>query len=519
MNSNTPKKFQWSTVQAQKNDIRKNWTVAKAPAVVFAVLVFAALIVPFAGMLWAPTDSTTENRELAEAPQLFSEDGSFNVNVLADAGAYFEDHFAYKTNLVDADANVYASLFGESVTDQVVVGQDGWLYYAGTINDYQNRVEYSDRQANNIAHNLALLQEYCQQNGSQFVFTIAPNKSTVYPEHMSDQYPQRDNGNMRLLKDYLETYGVNYLDCFSLLDDLKASSDRPLYFLRDSHWNDKTAAAVADAIGRKAGVVSLDLSEDEFSSSEDYVGDLAKMLYPLSAEEETNYYAEGINDSSGADGAFRSGAKWEYIEGASTEDSTVVTESAAADTAEVSESNANSLLMYRDSFANNLIPFMATQYGTATFSKLIPYNALSVQENNPSVVVVERAQRHTDYLAQKAFIMPAPEVDSLPVEAEGPIEVSATCSQSVNGPLLYFEGQLAGSDALSDGATIYLQVAGADGASRTYEAFNISNDDTDWGYGAYLYEDEWAGQQVTVSVSVNNEGELSPVGEFSFDIE
>lgn len=286
-------KFQWATVQAQKNDIRANWKVARVPAVVFAAVVFVALVIPFAGMLWAPTTSTTENRELADVPQLLNEDGGFNVNVLADAGAYFEDHFAYRTNLVDADANVYSSLFGESVTDQVIQGKEGWLYYAGTINDFQNRAPYTDRQANNIAHNLALLQAYCQENGSQFVFTAAPNKSTVYPEYMSDSYPQRENSNMDSLKGYLEQYGVNYLDCFELMDSLKEEADKPLYFLRDSHWNDKTAYAVVQALEGTAG------NDVSFTEQEDYIGDLNKMLFPLSAKEETNYYAEGINDGSG----------------------------------------------------------------------------------------------------------------------------------------------------------------------------------------------------------------------------
>lgn len=508
-----PKKFSWATVQAQKNDIRKNWAVSKAPALIFSVLVLVALAVPFVAMLWAPTDSTTENRELAPAPQLFNEDGGFNINVLSDAGAYFEDHFAYRTNLVDADANVYATLFGESVTDQVVSGTDGWLYYAGTVNDFQNREAYTERQANNIAHNLSLLQQYCQENGSAFVFTAAPNKSTVYPEHMSAQYPQRENENMDLLEGYLDKYSVNYLDSFELVDGLKSSANKPLYFLRDSHWNDKTAALVANELASSVDAEVQEFSENDFTEVTDYVGDLNKMLYPLSAQAEANYYAAGVNDGGGEDGTFRSGSSWSYVTGASTEDSSIQTTSAGSD---------ESVVMYRDSFANNLVPFMAAQYGSATFSKLVPYNALTVADEHPSVVVVERAERHVDYLAEQAFIMPAPQADvekGADVVANAASGVTATCDQGANGPLLLFQGAISGMDETSPESTIYLRLTGADGQSVTYEAFNISDNETDWGYAAYVYASQWSGQEVSVEVLIDNEGDLSRAGEFSFDIE
>ena len=63
------------------------------PRSVFIFVLALALDVvalPSVGMLWSRTDSTTENRELAEAPLLFGEDGSFNLSILDDAGTYFE---------------------------------------------------------------------------------------------------------------------------------------------------------------------------------------------------------------------------------------------------------------------------------------------------------------------------------------------------------------------------------------------------------------------------------------------
>ena len=77
------------------NDIREPLPAHKGSSWIFVILVIGALFILLVGMAWAPNDSTQENRELAEAPQLFLED-QFNVGYLSDLGEYFADHFAYR---------------------------------------------------------------------------------------------------------------------------------------------------------------------------------------------------------------------------------------------------------------------------------------------------------------------------------------------------------------------------------------------------------------------------------------
>ena len=47
------------------NDISRSLASAPVVRVLFSVAVFAVLLLPFVGMLWAPTDESVENRELA----------------------------------------------------------------------------------------------------------------------------------------------------------------------------------------------------------------------------------------------------------------------------------------------------------------------------------------------------------------------------------------------------------------------------------------------------------------------
>ena len=103
--------------------------------IVFIVLCLTVLIIPFAGMIVAPTMITTENKELSELPKIEDEHG-ININYLGELGNYFQDHFAFRQQMVSANAAIYGKLFGASTTDQVVIGKNNWMYYTGSLDDY-----------------------------------------------------------------------------------------------------------------------------------------------------------------------------------------------------------------------------------------------------------------------------------------------------------------------------------------------------------------------------------------------
>ena len=96
----------------------------KKLAVIYIVTAMVILILPFAGMTVAKTDWTTENKPLSEFPALI-QDGKFNVDFLEECGEYFEDHFALRPQMVNANAWIQDKLLNQSATDQVILGKDG----------------------------------------------------------------------------------------------------------------------------------------------------------------------------------------------------------------------------------------------------------------------------------------------------------------------------------------------------------------------------------------------------------
>ena len=118
----------------------------KNKSVVFIVLCMVLCMIPSVGMLFFPTTETTENRAMAEAPKLLTEDGSLNKSVFMDFETYFNEHMALRNPLVYTDAVIQTSFFQESNVSGVIDGTEGWLYYSSTLDDYLGLNIMSERE-------------------------------------------------------------------------------------------------------------------------------------------------------------------------------------------------------------------------------------------------------------------------------------------------------------------------------------------------------------------------------------
>ena len=420
----------------------------------FCAIALVLVLVPSVGMVWARTDTTTENRELAPAPTLTHEDGTFNVNLLSDAGTYFNDHFAFRNELVAANAHVRA-LVGASATDQVVVGSDGWLYYGGTLNDYLGRSALSDRSLASVAHNLKLVQGYVESKGAAFAFAIAPNKNTLYDEHMPPYYVRStDASNAERLKPLLQQADIHYVDLF----DLIGSQDEVLYLRRDTHWDNRGALMAANALLQAVGKNAAPVDSSSPVICDDFVGDLQDMLYPGEGATEPNYYYEGVHEQASAEGS----VNWRYEQGSDVTDSLVQTTGAGT----------GALYMFRDSFANALLPFMAATFENATFSKLVPYNIPAIAQGGANAVIIERAERHIPDLATNPPFLPAPQMKLSSGVLNNAHEAAAELDVSKEGSYWVVRGTV--DEPLSPDARLYLFVEQGPSDAVVFDPFWLS---------------------------------------------
>lgn len=469
----------------------------KRRSIIYIVICLAVCLIPFVGMTFARTDSTTENRRMAKLPHI-TEEGRVNVGYLSELGLWFEDHFAFRPYMVMADSLIQSKVFKVSNMDTVLVGRDGWLYYTSTLSDYLGTDVMTEKSAWNAAHNLYLTSEMVKDRGGVFLLTVAPNKNTLYGEHMPyyDSKIVNTTGNMELLEAEMEGFDITYADLFEVFEN----EQETLYLKRDSHWNNKGAVL---AYNRLLDELTFDHETYEtvpaIREKNEY-GDLNKMLYPIDFEPEWNYEYQ-------KDDAYTYVTDTESVEDAFIETA--------------NESAGSSLLMFRDSFGNTLLPLMANTFGRAYFSKAVPYNVEDyVDSYHPEYVIVEKVERNIADFADAPPIMTGPLVEiNDDIQGNGDTHKASDglnigeCEYDADYWL--FSGRL--EELKEKGSVVYVRILTSDGQSHCYEAFTTTDGAYDNGYMLYVAKDNIVSGDVAVQVLAKTGGTIELVAEESFN--
>ena len=211
----------------------------------------AALVMPGAVMLTGVDREVPagENRDLAPRPARpasWTEVRTFP----AAAARYFEDHFGMRARLVRWQALLRLRLLGSSASPDVIVGKDGWLFYAGdgAAEDLASAVPFTHDELETWRTTLEHTRDWMEAHGAAYVFVLAPDKHAIYPEQLPSSI-HRVGAETRTdaLVNYLrERSTVPVLD---LRGPLRAAKGKArLYHRTDTHWNDRGALAASQAI-------------------------------------------------------------------------------------------------------------------------------------------------------------------------------------------------------------------------------------------------------------------------------
>lgn len=398
---------------------------------------FAVCVLPAAGML-LPERMAAANQTLAVPPRLTTAEGKFNPDVLQETTDYIGDHFAFRQELITLEAKLEAKFFRSSAEDSVLLGREGWLFYRETLPGYLHTERLSERQLYGAAHTLSLIQEYAEARGASFLFTVAPNKCSLYPEYLPRVgAPLEGEDDIDRLRPLLEAEGVPYADLFAAF---RAQEDA-LYHRLDSHWNARGAALAHDTLISALGRTVEPFFPGGYQTVRNHKGDLYEMLYPTGTELDKNMIFD------------RAFTFTHVKEPRSPEDQRIETTNAA---------QSGSLLMFRDSFGNALYPFMAEAFGHAVFSRAMPYQLTLL--DGADTLVIEIVERNLDRLATRAPVFPAPERGLTGEPPDGSAKAALTIADDGQLPgYLRLEGTLAG--AVDEHSPVYVRLG-----AKLYEA-------------------------------------------------
>jgi hypothetical protein len=336
----------------------------------------AALVTPGLVMLTGidPERPSSENRALAPAPALPSSWRDAR-RFTAAAARYFEDHFGLRGRLVRWQALLRLRLLRTSASPDVIVGRDGWLFYAGdgSAEDMASAVPFMRDELEAWRITLEHTQQWMEAHGIVYLFVLAPDKHAVYPELLPRSVHRvgaetRTDTLVRYLRDHST---VPVLD---LRDALMAAKARERIFHRtDTHWNDRGAFAAAEVLTARLSLRSDPQARDRDAYAAEAVTipglDLADMLGLSAAMTETDLRLlphapprARVVEPRHPDARFM--------------DARIVTEQDAA--------GLPRAVVFRDSFGSAMIPFLSERFSRALY--LWQYNV------DPMVVLAERPQ-------------------------------------------------------------------------------------------------------------------------------
>lgn len=455
----------------------------KKGKLIYCILFFAICLCPSLGMLVTKQETSSENRQLSEFPSPKTEEGKINVEWLSQAGDYFQEHFAFRNELVTGNALIHGRLLETSTADGVIQGKNGWLYYKDSLDDYLGQDLLSDRSLFNIAHMLSMTQQALEEKGVNFLFTIAPNKNSLYGDNMPyyDKLKVSGQTNRENLEDWLKTEKVAYADLYQALME----EDEVLYHARDSHWNNKGAALAADVLMDALGKDHDSYEGESYTVRRDYTGDLDTMLYPLASTADDEIYYDKETTY----------ATVEEIQ--SNFDPRITT---------VNPVKEGSLVMYRDSFGNALLPYMADAYANAYFSRGIPYQLMDVETHSADTVIIERAERFLPEMSQFPPVLTAKEIslteDQELQGSDGAVDVKI----KPQGMTAQLSGRIK-EGLLDTDSRIYLKVNGS-----VYEAFpmdvKVEENLDDNGFCLYLPSELVAADGNDVEILIEKDNKI-----------
>ena len=436
-----------------KMDMRKEARMDRRKKLVIGIYMLACLmpllLLPFFGR-----EGAESGEQAVRFPSVW--DGKkINGNFSREMGDYFSANFAFRKELVTLKGVLMEELFHSSSNDQVIVGKEDVLFYESSIADYTGKSGEDVAAVKAVARNLALMEKCLQDRGIRFCFTVAPNKNSLYPEYMPDRYSKNEDGRfMTKLDSELQREGISYVDLFSLFRD----SGKMYYHKRDSHWNNQGAVLVEQTLLTKIGFLpgTQELTEER----KDFTGDLDQMIRPKQMKKEWEFY----------DPAGHSYETLHKIQ--SNYDPYIETNCSQG---------IGNLVLYRDSFGNSLLPFMADQVERGIFSRSMPVDPELTVSEDTDVVIVEIVERNLKLLAEHAPVLASERINDLEVpDLSGEEEIQIVSERREN--MLYVEGE-PGENAQE----FYLQVTDGSGEISYYPMYHTLGEHKEYrGAEAYL---------------------------------
>jgi alginate O-acetyltransferase complex protein AlgJ len=158
--------------------------------------------------------------------------------------SWLADRLPLRTNLVLANTWVQLKIFRQSTSGDVVLGKDGWLFYAGTRSMEQalGQAQFTPIELDRWIDVMERRQAWLAERSIPFLAVVIPNKERVYREYLPDPpAPSPPISHLDQLRDRLAVRNspLNLLDLTPWL--MRVKGEMRAYAKSDTHWTGAAA--------------------------------------------------------------------------------------------------------------------------------------------------------------------------------------------------------------------------------------------------------------------------------------
>ena len=366
------------------------------------------LIVAFVGIIATPSvanflgadgaDQEAENRKLANPPQIAWSWHSVR-SFLPDLDAWFSDHFAFRSDLVKWYGISRYFWLGVSPTPAVALGPRGWLFYVddGGLEDFTNASPLSEPEIQNWRDTIVRAKKWCQARGIAYVFTILPDKGTIYPE----LFPQTAQRVSRLSR--ADQIVTAITDVGAAVDVRPALLEKKrsvrVFQKTDTHWNQRGAyegyRTIIEALRLQLPSIPPARPESDFQPATRHIAgmDLAGMmgLTRVLGEEDLRFVPKH---------------KRQYV--VVEPKGNIVEAGEARIVTEIPGSTLPRAVVFRDSFMSAMGPYFSEHFSRVVYLWRNDFSVEEIEKEHPDVVVQEIVGRHVQWFVPSPQLIPAP---------------------------------------------------------------------------------------------------------------
>jgi hypothetical protein len=358
-------------------------------ALFFVALVAFATVDPLGGRTLH-----VENRAMNAWPT-----GSFSPQWFARFDAAFSDRFGSRNALLALQHAIVVLGFHTSAASNVVLGKDDWLYFAGEDEHALDRhvrgtIPVSDDDIAKLAAELERRRAWLAARGIAYLVTIAPDKATIYPEHLPS-WVRVMPGPTPLARAAAVLEGnpaLRYVDLRKSLREAKVHE--PVYYRTDSHWN-----YLGAIVGYRAIMTEVQRS-------------LGTARLPMIAPPDMPPYVAGVDTYRG-DLARILGVPWRYDEADVAPFAKVLGDPSKRCARRIDDGKDDGFeiyacarapelraVVYRDSMAIPLIPLLSENFRRVVYVGSRRLDPALIEREHPDVVIEEFVERNLTVTAQ-----------------------------------------------------------------------------------------------------------------------